>query len=246
MRLAIISDIHEDLVRLKRIIGKIDKKGYDSLVCLGDISGFSLPYYKYEKTRNAKACLDLVREKCHIIIPGNHDLHAAGKIPELSDIFPFPENWYEMDAGERRELAGDELWLHADDLAYGYGPDDLEFFRGLPEYEILETPELNIFLSHYASPNLSGFRKKFYTTEREFSTHFQEMEKHACLLAFIGHAHPRGFFEVSENAFRHFTYRKHKMAKFPAIIGVPPVTRHKYRSGFCIFDSRKSLVKAYR
>lgn len=245
MRLAIISDIHEDHVRLKRIISRIEKKGCDKMICLGDISGFSLPHYKYGKTRNAKACLDLIREKCQIIIPGNHDLHAAGKIPVLSEIFAFPGNWYEMDMEARRALAGDELWLHADDLDYGYGPDDLEFFRELPEYEVLQTPEINVFISHYASPNLSGFRKKFYTMEREFSTHFHEMTRHDCLLSFIGHAHPRGFFEVTERRFKHFGYRKYLLKKFPAIIGIPPASRHKGRSGFLIFDSQKSFVKAF-
>ncbi len=246
MRLAIISDIHEDYMRLKHILAKIDRKGYDSLICLGDISGFSLPHYKYENTRNAKACLDLIREKCQIIIPGNHDLHAAGKIPLLSDIFDFPDNWYKMDMKDRRNLAGETLWLHADDMEYGYGPDDLEFYRKLPEYEILETPDIKILLSHYASPNLSGFRKKFYTWASEFNKHFQEMQNNDCQLSFIGHAHPRGFFRVTDNHFKHFTYRKHKIKKFPAIIGCPPLTRHRHRSGFCIFDSEKMLVQAYR
>ena len=192
MRLAIISDIHEDLVRLKRIIGKIDKKGYDSLVCLGDISGFSLPYYKYEKTRNAKACLTWSARNAILSSPGIMTCMQQEKIPELSDIFPFPENWYEMDTGIAGSWQVTSFGCMPMTWTYGYGPDDLEFFRGLPEYEILETPELNIFLSHYASPNLSGFRKKFYTMGESSATHFQEMEKHDCLLAFIGHAHPQG------------------------------------------------------
>ena len=246
MRLAIITDIHEDLVRLKKILRRIDNKGHDSLICLGDISGFSLPFYKYANTRNAKACLDLVRKRCQVIIPGNHDLHAAGKIPEHSSIFDFPPDWFDLDDGERLKLAGDELWLHADDLDYGYSADDLEFLRGLPEFEIMDIPGMNIFLSHYASPNLSGFRKKFYTWEKEFTGHFELMQKHNCKLSFIGHAHPRGFFKVTENNFKHFGYRKNKLGTFPAIIGCTPLTRHKGRSGFCIYDSDTKEIKAYR
>ncbi len=68
-----------------------------------------------------------------------------------------------MDPQTRKELAGEELWLHADDLDYGYGPEDIKFLSGLPEYAVVETPGINIFLSHYASPNLSGFKKKFYS-----------------------------------------------------------------------------------
>ncbi|MFO7668800.1 MAG: metallophosphoesterase family protein [Bacteroidales bacterium] len=246
MRLAIITDIHEDIDNLKRIMRKIDKKGCDKLVCLGDISGYSLPFYKYGKTRSATECLSLVRERCQIIIPGNHDLHAARRIPGHSKVFDFPHNWYDLDLEHRRELAADELWLHEDDMDHGFSSEDLHFLYGLPEYEILETANVNILLSHYASPNLSGFRKKFYTWAREFSGHFNLMEKHNCQLSFIGHAHPRGFFEVTENRFRHMAYRKRKMTKFPAIIGCPPVTRHQYRSGFCIFDSDPLVIKAYR
>jgi hypothetical protein len=105
---------------------------------------------------------------------------------------------------------------------------------------------MNIFLSHYASPNLSGFRKKFYTRAREFTGHFDLMQKHNCQLSFIGHAHPKGFFVVSNQHFSHHARRKLKIAKFPAIVGCPPVTRHELRSGFCIFDSDYLVLKAYR
>lgn len=246
MRLAIITDIHEDIVSLERILARIHKKGYDQLICLGDISGFSLPYYKYPETRNARACLTLLKEQCNIIIPGNHDLHAAKKIPEHSDVFSFPANWYDLDMAHRKELAGEELWLHADDLDYGYQADDLEYLRGLPEFVILETPKMNIFLSHYAAPNLSGFRKPFYTWAREFGHHFELMGQHDCQLSFIGHAHPKGIFEVGEIRFKYFAYRKHKLKNFPAIIGCPPASRHKLRQGFSIFDSDKMMIKAYR
>ena len=82
---------------------------------------------------------------------------------------------------------------------------------------------MNIFLSHYAAPNLSGFRKKFYTWGREFTDHFKLMQKYNCRLGFIGHAHPRVFVEVRENRLKHYGHRKHKMATFPAIIGCPPL-----------------------
>jgi Icc-related predicted phosphoesterase len=49
MRLAFISDIHEDVESLRRILRKAEKRGYDQLICLGDISGFSLPFYTYGK-----------------------------------------------------------------------------------------------------------------------------------------------------------------------------------------------------
>ena len=112
MRIAIISDIHEDIVNLEKILKKIEGNGYDQLVCLGDISGFSTPYYTYHDTPNAHACLSLLREKNAMILPGNHDFHAAKRIPLESDIFDFTGNWYEMDFRERHQMAQDRIWLH--------------------------------------------------------------------------------------------------------------------------------------
>ena len=149
MRLAIISDIHEDILSLKKIISRIEKSGYDQLICLGDISGFSIPYYKYRKTRNAHECLSLLREKNCLIIPGNHDFHAARIIPRNSSVFDFPENWFDLDTRQQSVLAGDEIWLHEEgDLKPHYTPEDLEYLRSLPEYDVLKKNGMNILFSH--------------------------------------------------------------------------------------------------
>ena len=225
MRLAIISDIHEDLPRLHKVLKTIDRKGYDKLICLGDISGFSENYYRYPKTRNAPACLELVRKKCSIIVPGNHDLHAAGKSPKQSTD---KENKY---------------WKHEEDLDPGYAQEELTFLSGLPEFHILNTPEGNMLLTHYVKPNLSGFIKGFYTMAKEFGSHFQLMQENNCTLGFTGHAHVRGFYMVVPSAFRQYRYRSLRLKEFPTIIGIPPVTRHKFRSGFCIFDTDSRLLQ---
>ena len=132
MRLAILSDIHEDYESLLKIVGLAEARGFDKLICLGDISGFSLPYYKYGKSRNASACLKLLREKCEIIIAGNHDIHAAGIEPELQEAI--------------KDL---ETWQHDLDLDPGYSEEDISFLATLPFYEILNTPTGNILFSHY-------------------------------------------------------------------------------------------------
>jgi predicted phosphodiesterase len=229
VRLAIISDIHEDFMSLQKIVGKAEARGYDKLICLGDISGFSLPFYKYRRSRDATACLALVREKCDIIIAGNHDLHAARKNPELTG-----------------ELAGKETWPHEDDLDPGYSEDDIEFLGTLPGFAILNTPKFNILFSHYAFPNLSGFVQGFYSWEKEFSQHFEFMQQNDCSLCFTGHAHPRGFYIVHPDRFKQYRYRGIKISDFPAIVGIPPVTRHKHRTGFCIFDTDQLVIRAHK
>jgi predicted phosphodiesterase len=230
LRLAILSDIHEDLLRLQKVVKKIEKKGFDLCICLGDISGFSKAYYRYDKVRNASACLEILRKKCEIIIPGNHDLHAAGRIPEL------PED------------ADYEYWPHEEDLDPGYSEEEKAFLSGLPEYKILPNHQNGILLSHYASPNISGLIKGFYSSGKEFKSHFQLMQENSCTLGFTGHTHVRGFYKATSAQLRHYGYRSHILKDFPVIIGIPPVSRNNLRTGFCIFDTDNfhlQVIKLY-
>lgn len=220
MRLAILSDIHEDYDSLRNAVEKAEARGFDKLICLGDISGFSPPYYAYGESRNAPACLALLREKCHILIAGNHDIHAAGKDPEL------PES-----------LKGHHSWPHQDDLDPGYTEEDISFLASLPFYETLSTPAGKILFSHYVYPNLSGFMQGFYGKAKEFKEHFSFMHQQDCALGFSGHAHPQGFYRVNSGGFRLYRKRELTITSFPALIGIPPTTRHEQRSSFCIFDT---------
>jgi hypothetical protein len=229
VRLAILSDIHEDYESLLKIVGKAEARGFDKLICLGDISGFSLPYYKYGDSRNAPACLELLREKCDTIIAGNHDIHAAGIDPELPDI-----------------LKGQETWQHELDLDPGYSEEDISFLATLPFYDILPTPTGNILFSHYVYPNLSGFVKGFYYEAKEFQEHFAFMLERDCSLGFTGHAHPGGLYRVHPKVFKHYRYRGIKITSFPALIGIPPATRHENRSSFCIFDTISLRLQVLR
>jgi len=225
MRLAILSDIHEDLTRLRRVLQSIRKKGCDLSICLGDISGFSEKYYRYDKSRNASACLELIRANCEIIIPGNHDLHAAGKIPQYSD------------------RAGYEYWVHEEDLDPGYSEEDINFLSGLPEYAVLPVQDYNILLSHYFKPNISGYIKGFFSKGKELTSHFQLLEEQNCKLGFTGHTHVRGFYTSNPKGFKYYGYRKLRLKDFPVVVGIPPVTRNHSSSGFCIFDTDSHLLK---
>lgn len=245
VRLAIISDIHEDYPHLKRVISRAESLGYDLMACLGDIAGFSIPHYRYEKSRNASACLDLIRQKCQVILPGNHDLHVAGRIPGHSEGFDYPENWYKLSQGERDRIGGEKLWLYQGELTPNFSSGDLDFIRSLPEYQVLDAESFKLLLSHYAYPNLCGMQQGFYTWEGEFRAHFSFMEKYACMLGIIGHGHTRGAYIVRPGSFRHYTFRKKLMALLPAVIGVPPVTRHRKRTGFCIFDTRHNTLRIH-
>ncbi|MCO6451253.1 MAG: metallophosphoesterase family protein [Caldilineales bacterium] len=72
MRIAIISDIHANLVALETVLAVIDELGPDEIWCLGDTAGYG---------PEPEACLSLIRERATLCLAGNHDLAVAGRIP---------------------------------------------------------------------------------------------------------------------------------------------------------------------
>lgn len=247
MRLAIITDIHEDLTSLKEALRKIEFHKCDEIICLGDISGFSVPYYTYLHTRNAHECLSLVRSNCKIVLLGNHDIHAASITPKHCTFFDFPQNWYELNYHQRHELGNDTLWLHEEnDLNPLYKNDDLAYLRSLPEYAVLKTHECNILLMHYVYPNISGLKKEFYTYGDEFQQHYNFMDQLDCTISFTGHAHVKGFFVATPNKFKQYKYKSLKLKSYPVCIGLPPITSLNKRNGFCIFDTDAMSIKVIK
>jgi len=71
MRIALISDIHSNLEALTSVLKTIDLLDVDQIWCLGDVVGYG-PF--------PGACVDMVRERCAVVLKGNHD---AGTVDEL-------------------------------------------------------------------------------------------------------------------------------------------------------------------
>ena len=247
MRLAIITDIHEDILSLREALSKIERLKCDDIICLGDISGFSLPYYSYYQSRNAHECLNLIRNNCKYIILGNHDIHAAQIIPEHCSFFDYPKDWYELNYHQRHELGNHILWLHEEnDLNPLYKKKDIEFLKTLPEYIVYETPEIKLLFTHYVYPNISGLKKEFYTYGDEYIQHFKFMKSLDCDISFTGHSHMKGVFIVSNNIYKEYKYKKLILKNKPVCVGIPPVTRSNKKNGFCIFDTTNLTLQAIR
>ncbi|WP_138494710.1 metallophosphoesterase family protein [Paenibacillus pinistramenti] len=63
-RIAVISDIHGNMPALKAVLKDIGDRGITRIFCLGDLVG---------KGPHPDLAVDLVREKCEIIVAGNWD-----------------------------------------------------------------------------------------------------------------------------------------------------------------------------
>ena len=71
MKIALVSDIHANIVALEEVWRDIDKQRIDRIVCLGDIVGYG---------PDPNPCVADIESRCEITIMGNHDEAALGRI----------------------------------------------------------------------------------------------------------------------------------------------------------------------
>lgn len=74
---AIISDIHANRPALEAVLEDIDRRNIQKVICLGDIIGYG---------PDPLDCWHLVRERCSIIIRGNHDQALGAR--DMSNFHP--------------------------------------------------------------------------------------------------------------------------------------------------------------
>ena len=151
MRLAIISDIHSNLEALTTALELIEKQRLDEVVCLGDIVGYGA---------NPSECLALVRERCNIVIAGNHDRAAA----DVSEAENFSTNARIAVQWTNGMLSAEEK-IYLQSLRYTAELDTILFVHGSPH----EPEEFHYILSIFDAINAME-----YVTQN---------------ICFIGHSH---------------------------------------------------------
>ncbi|MGH2567154.1 MAG: metallophosphoesterase family protein [Bacteroidota bacterium] len=162
MRLAIISDIHANLEALTKTFELIDKRKVDQILCLGDIVGYGA---------DPGECLRLVRDRCQIVIIGNHDLAAVDvtAAEEFNATARIAAQWTNgiLPEEEKQSLKS---------LPYTAVLDDLFFVHGSP----YEPEEFHYILSTRDAVDAMDF-----------------FEQKMC---FIGHSHVPGIFTKTGRA----------------------------------------------
>ncbi|HOX36504.1 MAG TPA: metallophosphoesterase family protein [Candidatus Brocadiia bacterium] len=70
MRYAVIGDIHANFDALETILKDAEKKGFDRLLCVGDLVGYgAMP----------AECIEAVRARNTVVVAGNHDFGVVDK-----------------------------------------------------------------------------------------------------------------------------------------------------------------------
>lgn len=105
-RIAIISDIHGNLEALKSVLDDIKERNINRIFCLGDIIA---------KGTHQQECVDLVKEKCEVIIKGNCDEYFTSDI-DLSTKTPSEINRITWN----KNKLNDETKKYLNNLSYCY------------------------------------------------------------------------------------------------------------------------------
>jgi predicted phosphodiesterase len=247
MKIAIISDIHEDINSLTKALKHIDKAGVDHIACLGDIVGFSVPYYKYLSCRDASACIRLIKSNCKWVVAGNHDLFEIKKLPNYNAGFDYPNNWYQLDYKTKKKIADNKIWLYEENsLDALLSVEDKEYLTTLKPVEYVDCDKYRVALSHFLYPDISGTRADLSLNKELFSKHLKFIEDNNCSFSFSGHAHIEGlcYFNSQEAKIKKFKTINIKQATQSHI--VPCLAKGTYKNGFAIFDTNTMIINAIR
>jgi len=76
MKIAIISDVHSNYQALKSVIEDCERKGVEKIFSCGDNIG---------KGCNSNKCVDLLREKCEVVLRGNTDTRFTDDPEKFKD-----------------------------------------------------------------------------------------------------------------------------------------------------------------
>lgn len=166
MRTAIISDIHGNLEALNVVLGDIDERGVDRIICLGDIVGYG---------PNPVECVDLVAQRCEWSLIGNHDFGVLYEPTNFNLAAEQAAYWSRtrFEDGEDRDLAA-KRWDFLGRLRVRVGFDDFLCVHGTPRRPI------NEYL----------FPEDALNSPVKMKQIFERFEKH-CL---VGHTHVPGVF----------------------------------------------------
>lgn len=240
MKIAVITDIHEDFRNLEKAFRSIEKQGCDLVVCLGDVTGYSPLFYSHKP--DANACIDILREKADITLTGNHDLFSSERLPSYHLLKNMPANWYKLTMEERLRISRNRIWLYMDEEPPVLSSENLLYLKGLKEWEVVETEKGRLLFSHFFQPDMAGVGRWFPFNSLEINQHFRFMRHNKCKLSFVGHSHPPGAVTVNRLFWSHanknaITIRNHhKGVICPAIVG------ERFPGSYITFETQKNLL----
>jgi len=247
MKIGIFTDIHENSEALVTALRTAEASGCHELICLGDIVGFDVRFYRYDLKRSAKECVRLIKSNCRWAVAGNHDLFAAGSVPAYTNGFTYPDIWFKSDPAERKKLSLGKVWSYEGDAPNDLGDEELAFLSGLPEFVITPLSVGGCLFSHYIFPDLTGSTTKYIERNHQLGKLWEFMNLQGARYSFSGHSHTifAGFaYKEKPGLARSYLKAIHPIASDRFSLGdeqmmvlIPPLSGEKGRTGFSILDT---------
>jgi diadenosine tetraphosphatase ApaH/serine/threonine PP2A family protein phosphatase len=165
--LAIISDIHANVEALEAVLGDIEGRGIQRIVCLGDVVGYG---------PNPRECVDLIVQRCELTLCGNHD-QAVLYEPHNFNVGAERANYWtrQLFEDEPDKALRDRRWEFLGRLPVKCQMDNMLFVHGSPRRPV------NEYL----------FAEDVYTNPQKLLANFERLEQKLC---FVGHTHVPGVF----------------------------------------------------
>jgi hypothetical protein len=242
MKLGLISGVHEDVVSLRAALDRLEQLRCDAVACLGDIVGFSVPYFGFPESRDAHEAVRLVRGHCTYVITGNHDLHAVRRLPTHST-FAYPKNWYELDWESKSVLSQGQVWLYEEDLPATLNDADIEYLRSLPECLTISVNGANVFLSHFAFPDLVGDSKTSDPVGSGLADHFEFMHQYQATIGVSGHDPHDGAVVHTRHGRSSVGFGLQRLPNEPVWIEVPWVANGTSANGFVTLELPSGVLQ---
>jgi len=247
LKIAVIADIHEDIISLKKALKMIELEKCDHIVCLGDILGYPFMRATYEDTKNASECINLIRNNCSTVLLGNHDMFHLKKIPKFSSGFKFPDNWYNLSPEEKMEVSQGKVWNYSDDHPLILSDNDAEYLRSLPEIAIKDYGDRKVLFSHFLYPNFSAYVSTFNGAGINLRDHFRYQKQNGYELSICGHMHMEGMgisYDPEESiisklfkGFMYYSYGEKKLKNKYCCLTIPAIGDNNQVNGFAILNS---------
>lgn len=165
--IAVISDVHANLPALEAVLAQIDELGCTRIWCLGDTVGYG-PW--------PSECVDLVLERCEIVLAGNHERALVGDPSVTPDSVP---GMFSGGPGAGLELARRVL-----------RPQQLEWLAQLSPQRIVD--EVELYHGSRRDPVWEYVRSGDVATG-----HLNEQQRG---LSAVGHTHAQLYWELQPGA----------------------------------------------
>jgi predicted phosphodiesterase len=251
-RIAIISDIHEDIQSLKKALKMIELEKCNQIICLGDILGYPFLRGKYETSRNLSACIELIRKNCSIVTPGNHDLFHLRRIPEYNPDSLISDNWFNLSHDEKLSSTRGKVWNYSDDYPVRLSEEEFAYLNALPEYAIRDFGEKRVYLSHHLFPDITGMINGFSSDPEKMNKHVDFLRQHNCNLSISGHMHIEGlgiYYEPGEGllsqmfgGFNYYSFGERKLRNRTCAISIPALADNGQVNGFALLDTERQTI----